>query len=1012
MADEIRVLYVDDEPGLLEIGKIFLERSGEFSVDLSLSAREALDSSSIPLYDAIISDYQMPETDGISFLKTVRKEYGDIPFILFTGRGREEVVIEAINNGANFYLQKGGEPKAQFAELAHKIRQAIARRRAQVELRTAYDKITATEKELRGQYQELARSEQQIRESEARFREFAELLPQIVFEIDRNFRVTFVNRQGYSQLGYTPEDVARGFVALSIVDPSQHARLIGNAEKIVRREPCEHREYTITRSDGSTFPALVYGDPVCKQGELSGFRGIVIDISDRKQAEDALRESEEKYRTLVEVNQDIIYSIDRDGTILYVGPRTVDQLGFLPDEMVGKNITEFIHPEDLGIIQRHLDENRDTIGSPLPSDQFRIRRKDGTCRWYEDKTINAIDNRNRAVIIGTARDITKRKLAEDAAFESRQMLQTVLDTIPQRVFWKDRNMVFLGCNKSLANDVGYPDPADLVGKTDYDHSSAGIAEHFRADDREVMESGRPKINFEEPQIRPDGSTSWLRTSKVPLRNRDGEIIGVLGTYEDISASRQAHEALFESEERYRDLADSLPQMVFEADLDLKITYANRHALSVLGLTDEDIRQGTNVLSHIDPAKHADVRDSMLKILHGISFEPKEYIGLRKDGSRFPIVIYSSPIYRNKTLDGFRGIVMDISARKKMEEGLRESEEKFRSFVENANEIVFSLNRKGVFTYVSPQWTEILGHDTSEVINQPASGFIHPDNLPGNAEEFRKVIHDGEKVSGFEYRIRHKDGTWRWHSQSATPVRNAAGTIIAYQGICHDVTEHKRSEEALRQANKKLNLLSSITRHDINNQLQALDGFLELLQKKIPDKAYARYFSQINATSWQITSLIKFTGEYEKIGVQVPLWQNIFSLVETAGNDAVHDGVIIRNDLPARTELFADPLIAKVFFNLVDNAIRHGGAISEIRFSWEERTHDRAIVCEDDGAGVAPDEKEKIFDLGFGKNTGFGLAISREILDITGITIRETGTPGEGARFEMMVPNWAYRLTPR
>jgi len=130
MPDTLRVLYVDDEPGLLEIGKLFLEKEGEFAVDTLTSAREALDQLNTERYDAIISDYQMPEMDGITFLKQLKASGDATPFIIFTGRGREEVVIEALNEGADFYIQKGGEPKAQFVELANKIRYAVSRRRS------------------------------------------------------------------------------------------------------------------------------------------------------------------------------------------------------------------------------------------------------------------------------------------------------------------------------------------------------------------------------------------------------------------------------------------------------------------------------------------------------------------------------------------------------------------------------------------------------------------------------------------------------------------------------------------------------------------------------------------------------------------------------------------------------------------------------------------------------------------------------------------------------------------
>ena len=155
-------------------------------------------------------------------------------------------------------------------------------------------------------------------------------------------------------------------------------------------------------------------------------------------------------------------------------------------------------------------------------------------------------------------------------------------------------------------------------------------------------------------------------------------------------------------------------------------------------------------------------------------------------------------------------------------------------------------------------------------------------------------------------------------------------------------------------------------------------------------------------------MIQFSKEYEQIGVHTPVWQDCSTLVDTAAKQAPLGMVVVKNDLPTGKKIFADPLITKVFYNLVDNAVRHGGKITTIGFSVLVSNDKNIIVCEDDGDGIPVEEKEKIFELGYGKNTGMGLALSREILDITGITIRETGEPGRGARFEMVVPKGMYR----
>jgi len=224
----------------------------------------------------------------------------------------------------------------------------------------------------------------------------------------------------------------------------------------------------------------------------------------------------------------------------------------------------------------------------------------------------------------------------------------------------------------------------------------------------------------------------------------------------------------------------------------------------------------------------------------------------------------------------------------------------------------------------------------------------------------------------------------------------------------DISVIKQAEEALQKANRKLNLLSGITRHDINNQLFALNGFLELLHKKTRDQGLEDYFTRITRTSSLISTMIQFTSEYEQIGVHAPAWQDIRALVDTAEKEAPLGNIIVNNDLPAGTEVFADPLITKVFYNLMDNAVRYGMKITTIRFSVEKSGDGPVIVCEDDGVGVPVEEKEKIFERGFGKNTGLGLFLSREILTITGITITETGEPGRGARFEIQVPRGLYR----
>jgi len=221
-------------------------------------------------------------------------------------------------------------------------------------------------------------------------------------------------------------------------------------------------------------------------------------------------------------------------------------------------------------------------------------------------------------------------------------------------------------------------------------------------------------------------------------------------------------------------------------------------------------------------------------------------------------------------------------------------------------------------------------------------------------------------------------------------------------------ELRENEDSLLQANRQINLMTGITRHDINNQLTVLQGYLAMLEMKLTDPSLDEYFKKAATAAERISAMIQFTKEYETIGVKAPVWHDCRTLVETAAREAHLGEVLVKNDLPGGSEVFADPLIVKVFYNLIDNAVRYGGRITTVRFSVQESGDNNLIICEDDGIGIPEAEKEHIFERGVGKNTGLGLFFAREILKITGIRIYETGVPEEGARFEIIVPPGSFR----
>ncbi|MCK9306825.1 MAG: HAMP domain-containing histidine kinase, partial [Methanoculleus sp.] len=245
----------------------------------------------------------------------------------------------------------------------------------------------------------------------------------------------------------------------------------------------------------------------------------------------------------------------------------------------------------------------------------------------------------------------------------------------------------------------------------------------------------------------------------------------------------------------------------------------------------------------------------------------------------------------------------------------------------------------------------------------------------------------------------------WHT---AVLRDRNGAVCGTLSSGEDITEQQHAEAALGRANAKLNLLAGITRHDILNQITIARAYIEFAGEDNANPAIRDYLERARTAVEEIQKQVEFSRDYQDMGVREPAWQRPEDLVrESVADLALPAGVRVRADL-AGLEIYADPMVKKVFYNLIDNAVRHGGTVTEVRFSCMRSGQDVLIFCEDDGTGIPDDEKEAIFRETYRRRHGHGLFLVSGVLGITGITIRETGVSGEGARFEITVPNGAYR----
>jgi PAS domain S-box-containing protein len=328
-------------------------------------------------------------------------------------------------------------------------------------------------------------------------------------------------------------------------------------------------------------------------------------------------------------------------------------------------------------------------------------------------------------------------------------------------------------------------------------------------------------------------------------------------------------------------------------------------------------------------------------------------------------------------------------------------------VESSSDAIIGKTTDGMITDWNEGARRLFGYNAPEVIDTLIDLLVPADRKEENRTLLEKIV-QSDNVQSYETELVKNNGERVQVSLSVSPIKNTRNEVIGASVIARDITERKHMADALEQANKKLQLLNSITRHDIINQVMALNNCIDMTVESVRDPDQISLLRKAKIAAKNISQQISFTRQYQDIGVKKPEWQNVSQCIERAAESLDHGTIAI--DLGEKSlEIFADPLFDKVFYNLIDNSLRYGEKLTRIRVIHVKDEDGLTLIFEDDGVGIPEEEKKKIFYKGFGKNTGLGLFLIREILSITRITITETGVPGEGARFEIRVPKDGYRF---
>jgi PAS domain S-box-containing protein len=1118
----IRVLHVDDDQAIREITKMMLlDLDSSFEIDWACCVDEAFEKLAAGHYDVLVSDYEMPQKDGLQFLKELREKNNKIPFILFTGKGREDVAIKALNLGADAYCNKQGDPETVYGELSHVIKRSVEHHKAKKQLRDQNSLLVKTASQTPG------------------------MLFQFMRRPNGTYCVPYTSEAIRSIFGCSPQEVREDFSPISrVIVPEDIENVFQSIEYSANHLTpwqCEYRVQIpgqqIRWLWGQSIPEkLVDGSIV--------WNGYNADVTDRKRAAETLADSEAKYRALVENADDAILLTDLRGKNIYRNRAHFKSLGFEEGDEAKIEELMKVHPDDVSLLKQKMSE---LFQTGYLTSEYRIKNFKGSWAYRHARStlIYNISHQPYAIIT-IIRDITERKKAEDALSGKEKRFRAIFDKSFQFALILDINGNVLEMNE-LCYTVHGPLAEGCLGKPFWKAAWWSQFPEVAEKTKLAIQSCQVgKIVHDEVKfIDKDFQIHHGIRIFSPIAGDNGNLLYISVVGLDISERKKAEGALGISEAKYRGLADSLPEIVFETDINGILTYANQSAFEITGYTKEDLAKGVCAFDLVAQKEREKAKDYFRKTLTGKSSVKNEYTFIRKDGSAFPIIIASNPIEVENKFVGLRGIAINITELKRLEENLKNEKQKLQNVIDCTGVGTWEWNVLTGEAVINDKWAEIVGYTKEEL--EPVSietwrKLAHPVDLVKSNELAQMHFEGKTEYYSFDSRMRHKDGSWIWvfdqgkvvewttdgkplkmfgthtditqrkkaeqefaaeqalvqevvnstdavifsvdknyryssfnrsHASvmkaiygvdiqigknildymtitidrekakhnldkalagkklieeaysgddqlsrnyfiiSHNPIRNAKGNVTGVVVVCNDVTDHKKTEEELKKdqakmeiLNEKLNVIGRLTRHDVGNKLMVIKSNIYLLKKQIGDNPkLAKYLEDIASAIKQSDEMFEFSRFYEKIGVERPSEIDVAQCFNQAVALLPNLGTIkIVNECQGLS-VMADSLLKQLFYNFLDNSLKHGEKVTQVRLYFINEGDGVKLFYEDDGVGILEGNKPKLFHEGFttGKSTGLGLFLIKKMVEVYGWTITEEGEQGKGAKFTLTIP---------
>ncbi len=756
------------------------------------------------------------------------------------------------------------------------------------------------------------------------------------------------------------------------------------------------------------MPLLVTTSAILdEQGDVAQIVHIAKDITKLKLAEMEVHVS----ANLFEAASDSIMVHDLNGKLIYFNESAYKTRGYTKEQFQSLTIKDIEMPGDPKFFGSKMKELRKFGEATFEAVNLRKDKSTFTVEIHAQ----LIDFDDQKLILSTVRDISERKAAEEELRESQEKYEITFESSMDALMLLD-DKGFFDCNtatlslfgcKSVEEFTKYH-PADLSPNLQPDGSSS--LESANNHIKKALSTG--KDSFFWVHKRTDGSTfpAEILLTKILLKNRDV----LQATVRDITERKKAEEALKKSEEEYSSLFVNMVdgfaycKMIFdesEKPVDFVYLQINDAFEKITGLKKELVL-GKNVTQAIPGIREANPE----------LFEIYGRVALTGKTERFEIFLKPLNMWLQVTVycpskGYFAAIFEDTTERKRVEQNLKEAEEKHRTLLNVANVLVQSVDAQGKYLFVNEEWKKALGYTDLDMEKITMTDVVRKDHLQYCMNIFQEVM-NGLSIHDVESVFVAKNGREIVVSGNACPIFKD-GKFVSTVAFFVDITERKKNEEKLKENSQrielmveKLRVVGSLTRHDVRNKLSTVTGYAYLLKKKHADKPdIVEGLNKMEQSVKETVKIFEFAKLYEQLGAE----ELTYISVEDKINEAT---TLFSGSLPKiisechGLEVLADSFLRQLFYNFIHNTLKHGKKATTIKVYCEKTKQDTLkLIYEDDGVGVSLANKTQLFHEGFstGGSTGFGLFLTKKMMDVYGWAIIEDGEPGNGAKFTITIP---------